>query len=378
MSVIINISIQRLHLLRYTMIYFPYMPQIAVALSFLKGFLAMSRVSDTRLRTREAAARLVAAGRRHHELTVDLIYAEIKQGSRTTINDELKLWKDEQAKADALTTALPPEVATAMLNIWAVAVEHGEKVFDQRREEAEGQLTQATTRIESLESEKSQQTQRIESLQASVAKNQSEFNALREMLASERVAKEAAVAHANDLEQRLDVAKVESEQAITTLKSEHRQEIEALQASLAAQENAFREEISKTMERLEGVQKHVMLQVAEAREAQKRAEAQLSKAHEKNGALTADVQQLGRQIASLTQISERAQADVVGTQSDMAQLRVARESLIQQLGAATGKLSALGAQIESLERRAVGAETRLEEALKRHTSTKKKLEKPRQ
>ena len=55
----------------------------------------MSRVSDTRLRTREAAARLVAAGRRPHDLTVDLIYAEIKQGSRTTINDELNAYSGE-------------------------------------------------------------------------------------------------------------------------------------------------------------------------------------------------------------------------------------------------------------------------------------------
>ena len=80
----------------------------------------MSRVSDTRLRTREAAAQLVSTGRRSHDLTVDLIYAEIKQGSRTTINDELKLWKDEQAKADALTAALPPAVASAMLTDCAV------------------------------------------------------------------------------------------------------------------------------------------------------------------------------------------------------------------------------------------------------------------
>ena len=114
----------------------------------------MSRVSDTRLRTREAAARLVAVGRRPHDLTVDLIYAEIKQGSRTTINDELKLWKDEQAKADALTNAMPPVVAHARLNIWAVAVEHEERVFDQCREEAETQLAQASTCIESLESKK--------------------------------------------------------------------------------------------------------------------------------------------------------------------------------------------------------------------------------
>ena len=94
----------------------------------------MSRVSDTRLRTREAAARLVAAGRRPHALTVDLIYAEIRQGSRTTINDELKLWKDEQAKLDALSAVLPPAVANAMRAAWAVAIEHGEQAFEQRRE----------------------------------------------------------------------------------------------------------------------------------------------------------------------------------------------------------------------------------------------------
>jgi len=161
----------------------------------------MSRVSDTRLRTREAAARLVATGRRPHELTVDSIYAEIKQGSRTTINDELKLWKEEQAKADALTAALPPAVANAMINIWAVAVEHGEKVFDQHRDELETQLTQATARIESVESEKNRQDQQIEGLQADVAMGQSELGALRELLSTERTAKEAAASRASALEQ---------------------------------------------------------------------------------------------------------------------------------------------------------------------------------
>lgn len=42
--------------------------------------------------TREAAVCLVAASRLPYELTVDLIYAGIRQGSRTMINDELKLW----------------------------------------------------------------------------------------------------------------------------------------------------------------------------------------------------------------------------------------------------------------------------------------------
>lgn len=317
----------------------------------------MSRVSDTRLRTREAAANLVIAGRRPHDLTVDLIYAEIKQGSRTTINDELKLWKDEQAKSDALTAALPPVVANAMLNIWAVAVEHGEKVFGQRREEVETQLAQATARIESLESEKAQLTK---------------------MLSSERATKEATMARASALEQQLESAKTNSEQASSTRKAEHQQHVEKLQAALVAQEAAFRQEIDKATERLEGVQKHVLLQVSEARESQKRAEAQLSKANQKNEQLSTEVQQLRWQVASFTQMSERAQADLGQSHDEKNQLRAERESLIQQVAGATGKLGALGEQIESLERRAVGAETRLEEALKRPPTNKKKAEKPRQ
>ena len=338
----------------------------------------MSRVSDTRLRTREAAARLVAAGRQPHDLTVDLIYAEIKQGSRTTINDELKLWKDEHAKADALTNALPPVVANAMLNIWAVAVEHGEKVFDQRREEAETQLAQALTCIESLESEKNQLTQRIEGLQADVAQGQSDLNAFRERLSNERAAKESGIARAGALEHQLESVKTDSEQAITALKSEHQHRVEGLQATIAAQECAFRQEINKATERLEGVQKHVMLQVSEAREAQKRTEAQLSKTSQKNEQLWAEIQQLRQQIASLTQVSERAQTDLTQAHDEMTQFRAKRESLIQQVATATGKLGALGEQIESLERRAVGAETRLEEALKRPQTTKKTARKPHQ
>ena len=276
----------------------------------------MSRVSDTRLRTREAAAHLVAAGRRPHDLTVDLIYAEIKQGSRTTINDELKLWKDEQAKAEALTAALPPAVANAMINIWAIAVEHGEKVFDQHREEAETLLAQANGRLETLESEKISQDQRIQGLQADIARGKTELNSLSDALASERAAKDAAIAKSKALEQQIASTKADAEQALITLKSEHRQRIEELQAIIASQESSFRQEIDKATERLEGVQKHVMLQVTEAREAQKRAETKLSKANQKNEQLLAEALQMGRQIILLAQTAERAQADFIQAQSD--------------------------------------------------------------
>src|ERR1700751_4781880 len=111
----------------------------------------MSRISDTRIRTRAAAVQLLASGRLAHELTVDLIYAEIRQGSRTTINDELKLWKDEQVRNDALAAALPPAVASAMLSVWAIAVEQGEQVFAQRGDELEAEAAAAITRAGTLE-----------------------------------------------------------------------------------------------------------------------------------------------------------------------------------------------------------------------------------
>ena len=336
----------------------------------------MSRVSDTRLRTREAAAHLVASGRRPHDLTVDLIYAEIKQGSRTTINDELKLWKDEQTKADALTAALPPEVANAMINIWAVAVEHGEKVFDQGREEFETQLLQATTRTESLQSEKDHLVQEIEGLRADIALGHADLDALRELLAHERATKAAAISRANALEQQLESVKTDAAQTITTLKEEQQRRVEELQATITGQESSFRLEIDKATERLEGVQKHVMLQVAEAREAQKRAETQLFKVSQKNEQLLDEAQQIRRQIASLTQTSDRAQTDLAQSHSEMNRLQSDREALIQQVAMATGKLGALEEQIVSLERRAVGAETRLEDALKRPPATKMKAEKP--
>src|SRR3712207_3352660 len=107
----------------------------------------MSRLSDTRFRTREAAARLVASGRRPHDLTVDLIYAEIRQGSRTTINDELKQWKMEQTKLNTLSGAVPPAVANSMVAAWAAAVEHGAKAFQDRREELEADLAKAADQV---------------------------------------------------------------------------------------------------------------------------------------------------------------------------------------------------------------------------------------
>jgi chromosome segregation ATPase len=91
--------------------------------------------------------------------------------------------------------------------------------------------------------------------------------------------------------------------------------------------------------------------MAVAREANKRAEAQLSKANQKNEQMSAELQQLRSQIALLMQTSERAQTDLTQARAETTKLRGERESLIQQMGTATGKIGAMEKQIESLEYR---------------------------
>jgi hypothetical protein len=54
-----------------------------------------------------------------------------------------KLWKDEKAHADALEADLPPVVADGMRALWVVAVEHAERVLEDRRGYLESQLGRA-------------------------------------------------------------------------------------------------------------------------------------------------------------------------------------------------------------------------------------------
>ena len=102
-------------------------------------------------------------------------------------------------------------------------------------------------------SPKKQLTQRIESSQADIAQGQSDLNAFREKLSKERAAKESGIARADALAHQLESVKTDFEQAITALKSEHQYRVEGMQVTLAAQECAFRQEVDKATERLEGV-----------------------------------------------------------------------------------------------------------------------------
>ena len=300
----------------------------------------MSRISDTRLRTREAAARLVAAGRRPHELTVDLIYAEIRQGSRTTINDELKLWKDEQARNDALAAALPGSVADAMRSLWALAVEHGEQVFAARGEELEREAVESTARAESLGTTLAALEAQVQALRTQLEERETRLAAATAGLARSEAEREAALQTAQAVAAERDAARVQSGEALRTAQDTHARELEAQRAEHAGREAALRAQIDQAASRLESVQKHVLLQTEEARGAQRRAETALYRVQQRNEQLAGDVQRLAAEAAEQRRLADRHETQLASAIDEARELRRERDTLAQQVASLQGQLKA--------------------------------------
>ncbi|RKE38681.1 plasmid replication DNA-binding protein KfrA [Paraburkholderia sp. BL23I1N1] len=300
----------------------------------------MSRISDTRIRTREAAARLVTSGRLAHELTVDLIYAEIRQGSRTTINDELKLWKDEQARNDALAAVLPPAVAKAMLSVWALAVGHGEQVFAQRGDELEAEAAAAITRAGALETAHAELQAEVRTVRAQLDDQQARLATALTEQAQAHAGRDAALVQAEAAVAERDAIRARSEQALRDLQSAHALELEALRTTQAGHEAALRVEVDQATARLEGVQKRVMLQTEVARDAQRRAEAALSEIRKRNEQLVGDVERISADAAEQRRLAERYEKLHDRVTQEARDLRCERDGLAQQVALLQGQLTA--------------------------------------
>ncbi|MBN3791969.1 DNA-binding protein [Burkholderia sp. Ac-20353] len=300
----------------------------------------MSRISDTRHRTREAAARLVAAGRLPYELTVDLIYAEIRQGSRTTINDELKLWKDEQARNDALSAALPPEVASAMLSVWALAIDHGEAAFARRSDELEAEAASASAQLESMQVANTGLQTEVQALRAQLEERDARLAAATAELARTQAEREAALQAAQTALAERDVARAQADEALRVTHATHGRELETLRAEHTEREASLRADVDRAALRLEGVQKRVMLQTEEARDAQRRAEAALAKVQHRNEQLVGDVQRLTADAAEQRRLADRHEKQLASVMEQARELRRERDSVTQEVAHLRGQLTA--------------------------------------
>ncbi len=315
----------------------------------------MSRVSDTRQRTREAAGQLVTSGKRPHGITVDQIYAAIQQGSRTTINDELKQWKDERTKADALGANLPAAVADAMRALWVAAVEQGEAVFAEQRSALETALADAEQQQAAISQA------RDDALAASTAVTE-QCEALRHQIAalqvrmeSEVTAKNQALQEGQALQQKLSALQTATAEQIERIRQTQTAQIEEFQVTIASRDADFQAEREKANERLEVAQARMLQEIDAAREGQKHTEGLLTKARERLEQQQTNLAQLrleaGHHRRELAERDARLEA-LVADAAD-------RDRTVIELAAARGQLVGLGAAMQSLETRATAAESRI-------------------
>ena len=327
----------------------------------------MSRVSDTRQRTREAAAALVADGRRPHELTVDLIYAVIQQGSRTTINDELKLWKDERAKADALGADLPPAIADAMRSLWVAAVEQGEQVFNEHRHALESKLETLQRALDDVVVERDAAQARVQQLQHEIGQLREQGVEVQRQLTQETEAKRDALGQVQALQHEVAAVRTDMSQQREAARQAHDRLTTEFQATIAARDAAFQAERDKANERMEAAQARMLQETDAAREGQRHAEQQLAKLRQRSEDQQSSLTELRLDMARLRRELAEGEARLAA----MASVAAERDQLALELAASRGQVTGLAAAHQSAEARAVAAESQLAMAHKRRQSKQK-------
>lgn len=324
----------------------------------------MSRVSDTRQRTREAAANLVAGGKLPHELTVDLIYAAIQQGSRTTINDELKRWKDERAKVDALGADLPPAIADAMRSLWVAAVEQGEQIFSEHRQALESDLAALQGVHDDVVIERDAALAAADQLRYEVSQLNGQRAELQRQLASETEAKHDALGQIQALQQEVTAIRADMAQHIEAARQNHERLITEFQAAISARDAAFQAERDKANDRVEAAQTRMLQETDAAREGLRQAEQQLARLRQRSEEQQASLTESRLEIARY----RRELADGETRLATLASVTVERDQFALELATARGQMTGLSTALQSAEARAVTAETQLAAGRKRRRS----------
>ena len=321
----------------------------------------MSRISDTRQRTREAAAVLVASGKRPHELTVDLIYAAIQQGSRTTINDELKQWKEVRAKTDAQDAAFPPAVIEAMRTFWVTAVEHGERVFADHRQTLDTEMEALCQAQAAAVVERDAALAATQLLQQDLVHLREQHVNGQQQLARETEAKGDALGQVHALQQEITTVRADMAHQLDVARQAHERLTTEFQTTLAARDAAFQAERDKANERLEAAQTRMLQETDVAREGLRRAEQQLTRLRQRNEEQQSALAELRMEVA-------RYRRELAGHEARLAvvaNLTVERDQFALELATARGQITGLAAAVQSAEARAAAAEAQMATVRKR-------------
>ncbi|WP_266170744.1 DNA-binding protein [Dyella subtropica] len=302
----------------------------------------MARTSDTRTLTRKAAAQLATQGRLPHTLTVDQIYEVIRQGSRTTINDELKQWKAERAKSDALADTLPPPLADAMCSLWASAVEQAAEQFAAEREHLTAALTTVQAQVHELTLERDAQVVRSTTLDQEIASLTERLDALRQSLARIETAHAVAMAEATTL--RTELEQLRHDAALE--RSEARA---SYHAALVEHDQAFRQELDQATDRLQRTEAQMLKQVDDARVAHRRTETQLTRLQEQHTTARTELAEVRQRALRDQQELTASRHALASAQERIAQLETHATERDRALVSVTAQYEAANRIIATLE-----------------------------
>jgi tRNA G10 N-methylase Trm11 len=262
------------------------------------------------------------------KITVDKIYAVIRQGSRTTINDELKAWRVDKSK---------PEVPKELLDLWSGTVKRADEVFAQDRECMEAEVAEANRQADELRSENEALRREAESRETRLKEKSDEAENLRlELSASKSEAeKNREIARVNqEAAERASAATRDRAEYAERAAREVAENFAAQRVEHARLESELRHEFRSTSDRQTALIDKVRLDFAQSVAASKELENLL-------GAARAQSENLCREI-------DRVNAEVTQLKADLAAARIETEA------AADNAMAELWAQIKSPRQNAQG------------------------
>ena len=261
---------------------------------------------STRDLTRHAADQLLAQDPQltPERITVDKIYAVIQQGSRTTINQELKAWRANKSK---------PQIPKELLDLWSNTVERAQAVFAQDRELMEVEVSAANRQVDEFKVENEGLRREAESREALLKEKSTEAANLRLELTAAK----------NDAEMNREIVQISQEGfertiAATRDRAETAERVARdVAENLAAQrleharlEAELRQEFRNTSDRQTALIDKVRLDLAQSVAASKELENHL-------GAARALSESLSREIDRLNGEANQLKGDLAAARTEI-------------------------------------------------------------
>ena len=202
-------------------------------------------------------------------------------------------------------------------------------------------------------------------LRDQVATLNNQLAEVRQQLGAEVAARNESVTHSHALQQELTAVRRDSALQLEAIRQEQEKQTAEFQQAIAARDAAFRAQLDTATQRLESAQAHMLQQIDDARQGQRRAENQAAHLQQQRDRLQSELAELRTQYSLQAQELKQSSAALEKSIAAAGGWEAERQTLMTDLANSRGRSEGLEHTVRSLETRAVAAETRLAEALAR-------------